>query len=54
MPWDNSVNKMAHIYAIVTTIDVKNMPSTTACLIHSANPFEFNIVDISIQNDWFA
>ena len=26
MPWDNSVNKNSHIYAVVTTIDVENMP----------------------------
>ena len=28
MPWDNSVNKKAVIYAVVTTIDVENMPLT--------------------------
>ena len=26
MPWDNSVNKKAHIHAVAATIDVKNMP----------------------------
>ena len=26
MPWDNNVNKKAHIYAVAATIDVKNMP----------------------------
>ena len=30
MPWDNSVNKIAHIYAIATTIDVKNIPLTNS------------------------
>jgi|GEM_PF-2248346 len=28
MPWDNGVNKKAAIYAIVTPLDVKNMPLT--------------------------
>ena len=28
MPWDNSVNKMAHIHAVVTTLGVRNMPLT--------------------------
>ena len=28
MPRDNSVNKNAVIYAIVTTLDVRNMPLT--------------------------
>ena len=28
MSWDNSVNKMAHIYAAHTTLDVRNMPLT--------------------------
>ena len=28
MPWDNSVNKKAIIYAAHTTLDVKNMPLT--------------------------
>jgi hypothetical protein len=28
MPWDNSVNKNVDICAIVTTLDVKNMPLT--------------------------
>ena len=29
MPWVGSVNKKAHIYAVATTIDVKNMPLTS-------------------------
>ena len=29
MPWDNSVNKNAIIYAVATTFDVKNMPLTS-------------------------
>ena len=28
MPWDNSVNKNAVIYAVATTLDVRNMPLT--------------------------
>ncbi len=28
MPWDNSVNKNVDICAIVTTLDVRNMPLT--------------------------
>ena len=28
MPWDNSVNKTAHIYAVVTPLGVRNMPLT--------------------------
>ena len=28
MPWDNSVNKKAHIHAVVTTLGVRNMPLT--------------------------
>ena len=29
MPWDNSVNKMAHIHAAHTTLGVRNMPLTS-------------------------
>ena len=32
MPWDNGVNKMAHIHAVVTTLGVRNMPLTTRVL----------------------
>ena len=28
MPWDNSVNKKAVIYAVVSTPGVRNMPLT--------------------------
>ena len=33
MPWDNSVNKNAVIYAAHTTLDVRNMPLTTLLLL---------------------
>ena len=29
MPWDNSVNKNAVIYAVHTTLGVRNMPLTS-------------------------
>ena len=29
MPWNNSVNKKAVIYAAHTTLDVRNMPLTS-------------------------
>lgn len=52
MPWDNSVNKNAVIYATHTTLGVRNMPLTKQdCGINSANPFELNVINICIQND---
>lgn len=52
MPWDNSVNKNAVIYAAHTTLGVRNMPlAKQDCGIKLANPFELNTINNCIQND---
>ena len=51
MPWDNSVNKNAIIYAAHTTLSVRNMSLTAELRVSSTNPFKLHVINHCIQNN---